>query len=185
MAATLETFRWIEREPWYYGAVNGFLVKYSPRPNRIWDHCSSAGGPWPKNGRQASKASHTSAWETAWTSLPDGTEATARGGPLPCLRWPTLYRAMPDFAPGPPGSAWSPTFVARTDNIDRIAAIVDLLTDCYGDPLTRDWRDVPYLHQSGQPVLPRPPRVALDIRRRLALCCQRSRAFTRWPGAPS
>ena len=122
-----QAFRWLEREGWYYGLVNGHLIKIRQAGDGVEFRSSVA---------EESIQPHVESYFRLYLDIRPVHEALRqidhtmaglvdRYGAMRLLRqdpWECLISYI----------------CSQNNSIDRISGIVDLLAKCYGDPLVLD-----------------------------------------------
>ena len=122
-----QAFRWIEREDWYYGVVNGNVIKIRQFEDGIEFRSHVA---------EESVRPHVESYFRLRQDIRPVHEAL-RQVDRTMAGLVDRYGAM-RLLRQDPWECLVSYICSQNNNIERIAAIVDLLADCYGDPLTLD-----------------------------------------------
>ena len=122
-----QAFRWLEREGWYYGVVNGNVIKVRQ---------SGDGIEFRSNVAEESIKPHVESYFRLYQDIRPVHEALRQVDPT-MAGMVERYGAM-RLLRQDPWECLVSYICSQNNNIDRIAAIVDLLANCYGDPLVLD-----------------------------------------------
>jgi len=122
-----QAFRWLEREGWYYGVVNGHLIKVRQYEDGIEFRANVVG--------EVIKP-QVESYFRLYQDIRPVHEALRQVDPT-LSRLVDRYGAM-RLLRQDPWECLISYVCSQNNSIDRISGIVDLLANCYGDPLVLD-----------------------------------------------